>query len=603
MQVHPGYGFLSENAHFVDELEKRNVIFIGPPASAINAMGDKIMSKKIAKDAGVNIIPGFEGEVENAEEAMDIAKNIGYPLMIKASAGGGGKGMRIVWNDKELKEAFRDCAAEASSSFGDSRLLMERYIQTSRHIEIQVLADSEGNVIWLPERECSIQRRNQKVLEEAPSPFMDDMTRKQMGEQAVSLCKAVGYRSAGTVEFLVDDKKNFYFLEMNTRLQVEHPITEYITKLDLVEEMIHIAAGKTLRITQDRASQIHGWALEARIYAERPSKDFLPSTGTLSEYVEPVSPGDATVRCDSGVEEGSEISIYYDPMISKLVTFGDKRNEALDRMTTALDRYVIRGLDHNISFCRDLISLPAFRSGDINTDFIKDHFPDGWKGVSLSQDEFSTVVAICAMLSWCKSALARFSSDTYTDIEEQVSVKIRGFGVEENGQDYNVRILPCKENTATAASWECRIMIGETEMAVEVPVVGCVPSKIAIVKVNDKTEYMNIIKRSSCDLDIQYKGADLNIKVQTPLQSSLQRYMPEPIFVDKSKLVRTPMPAALVKILVKAGDTVSIGDEIAIVEAMKMRNVLHSEVDAIVKSVPVSEGDVLPMDGVIAEFQ
>lgn len=566
-------------------------------------MGDKIMSKKIAKDAGVNTIPGYEGEVETAEEATKIAKGIGYPLMIKASAGGGGKGMRIAWNDKELVEAFRDCAAEAASSFGDSRLLMERYIETSRHIEIQVLADAHGNVVWLPERECSVQRRNQKVLEEAPSPFIDEQTREKMGEQAVALCKAVGYRSAGTVEFLVDDDKNFYFLEMNTRLQVEHPITEYVTGFDLVEEMLHIAAGEPLRMTQERAREIRGWALEARIYAERPSKDFLPCTGTLTDYVEPVTPGDTTVRCDSGVEEGSEISIYYDPMVSKLVTHGPTRKDALDRMIVALDRYIIRGLEHNISFCRDLVNHPDFRSGNFNTDFIKNTFPEGWKGVKLSDDEYKRAAAICAMVSWSGNALAKFAVGADVSAHEDRIVSISTLGSDADAIKHTVTITPSASNAEKDSVWKSTISVGDTKMHIGMPVETCASSIMAVAEIDGENEYMNVLQRHPNGFDIQYRGAELHVRVQTPIQEDLQRFMPEPVVVDGLKLIRTPMPAALVKVMVSPGDKVSPGDEVAIVEAMKMRNVLKSGVEAVVKSVPAKEGDVLPMDGIIVEFE
>ena len=601
--VHPGYGFLSENASFVEELERAGVIFVGPPAKAITAMGDKIMSKQIAKEAGVNTIPGYQGEVATAEEAREIAKGIGYPLMIKASAGGGGKGMRIVWNDRELTDAFRDCAAEAASSFGDSRLLMERYIQTSRHIELQVLADAHGNCVWLPERECSVQRRNQKVLEEAPSPFMDDATREKMGEQAVRLCKLIGYRSAGTVEFLVDDEKNFYFLEMNTRLQVEHPITEYVSGFDLVEEMLHIAAGRPLRMTQERARQIHGWALEARIYAERPSKNFLPCTGTLTDYAEPVVEGDAGVRCDSGVEEGSEISIYYDPMVSKLVTHGPTREDALDRMVVALDRYVIRGLEHNIPFCRDLVNLPDFRSGDINTDFIKNNFPDGWTGASLSAEEEGTAAGICAMMRWTADALARAAAGADTRAPQRVVVTTTPLADGAEPTKHEVSIHPGPAAAPGGAAWTARVAVGGRELEIGLPVETCASTTMAVAEVDGAHEYVHILRTRPCGYDVQFRGAEMSVAVCTPEQDALHRYMPVPVVVDKSKLVRTPMPAALVKVLVKPGDRVSPGDEVAIVEAMKMRNVLRSDVEAVVKAVPAQEGDVLPMDGVIAEFE
>ncbi|XP_075774866.1 propionyl-CoA carboxylase alpha chain, mitochondrial isoform X2 [Pelodiscus sinensis] len=394
--VHPGYGFLSENKEFARRLASEGVTFIGPDTHAIQAMGDKIESKLLAKNAKVNTIPGFDGVVKDADEAVRIAREIGYPVMIKASAGGGGKGMRIAWDDEETREGFRFSSQEAASSFGDDRLLIEKFIDNPRHIEIQVLADNHGNALWLNERECSIQRRNQKVVEEAPSTFLDPETRRAMGEQAVALAKAVKYSSAGTVEFLVDAKKNFYFLEMNTRLQVEHPITECITGLDLVQEMIRVAKGYPLRHKQADIP-INGWAVECRVYAEDPYKSFgLPSIGRLSQYQEPLCV--SNVRVDSGIQEGSDISIYYDPMISKLITYGSDRTEALQRMEEALDNYVIRGVTHNIALLREVIIHPRFVQGDISTKFLPDVYPDGFKGHKLTDLEKRELLATATCL-------------------------------------------------------------------------------------------------------------------------------------------------------------------------------------------------------------
>ncbi|ERE90416.1 propionyl-CoA carboxylase alpha chain [Cricetulus griseus] len=394
--VHPGYGFLSENKEFARCLAAADVTFIGPDTHAIQAMGDKIESKLLAKRAKVNTIPGFDGVVKDADEAVRIAREIGYPVMIKASAGGGGKGMRIAWDDEETRDGFRFSSQEAASSFGDDRLLIEKFIDNPRHIEIQVLADKHGNALWLNERECSIQRRNQKVVEEAPSIFLDHETRRAMGEQAVALAKAVQYSSAGTVEFLVDSQKNFYFLEMNTRLQVEHPVTECITGLDLVQEMIRVAKGYPLRHKQVDIP-LSGWAVECRVYAEDPYKSFgLPSIGRLSQYQEPTHlPG---VRVDSGIQPGSDISIYYDPMISKLITYGSDRAEALERMEAALDNYVIRGVTHNIPLLREVIINTRFVKGDINTKFLSDVYPDGFKGHTLTQSERNQLLAIASSL-------------------------------------------------------------------------------------------------------------------------------------------------------------------------------------------------------------
>ncbi|XP_074048071.1 propionyl-CoA carboxylase alpha chain, mitochondrial isoform X3 [Macrotis lagotis] len=429
--VHPGYGFLSENKEFAKLLAAEGVTFIGPDTHAIQAMGDKIESKLLAKNAKVNTIPGFDGVVKDADEAVRIAREIGYPVMIKASAGGGGKGMRIAWEDEETRDGFRFSSQEAASSFGDDRLLIEKFIDNPRHIEIQVLADKHGNALWLNERECSIQRRNQKVVEEAPSTFLDPETRRAMGEQAVALARAVKYSSAGTVEFLVDSRKNFYFLEMNTRLQVEHPVTECITGLDLVQEMIRVAKGYPLRHKQADIP-INGWAIECRVYAEDPYKSFgLPSIGRLSQYEEPLYlPG---VRVDSGIQPGSDISIYYDPMISKLISYGSNRTEALQRMDAALDSYVIRGVTHNIALLREVINHKRFIEGDINTKFLSDVYPDGFKGHKLTQTEKQQLMAIASSL--------------------YVSFQLRAQRFEENSR---VPILK-----PTMANWNLSIKMGD----------------------------------------------------------------------------------------------------------------------------------------------
>eukprot|EP01111_Echinosteliopsis_oligospora_P004427 TRINITY_DN1713_c0_g1_i5.p1 TRINITY_DN1713_c0_g1~~TRINITY_DN1713_c0_g1_i5.p1 ORF type:complete len:638 (+),score=212.35 TRINITY_DN1713_c0_g1_i5:117-2030(+) len=410
--VHPGYGFLSENSKFVAALEKEGIAFIGPGSHAMHAMGDKIESKKIAKQAKVNVIPGFLGEVDEMDEVLKIAREIGYPVMVKASAGGGGKGMRIAWNDEDVKIGFRLSKQEAKSSFGDDRMLIEKYIDNGRHIEIQVLADGQGTALYFPERECSIQRRNQKVVEEAPSPFLDDATRKAMGEQAISLCNAVGYKSAGTVEFLVDSNKNFYFLEMNTRLQVEHPITEYITGVDLVEGMIRIAAGQKLKV-QQKDIKINGWAMESRVYAEDPYRNFLPSIGKLTKYKIPEGEG---VRVDGGVYEGGDISIYYDPLICKLVTHGNTRKQSIDRMKTALDSYIIRGVNHNVPFLRAVMENKRFLSGKINTKFIPEEFPQGFKGFEFSDQQKADAAALAGAIQ-----LATIKRDY--SVTDQISAK------------------------------------------------------------------------------------------------------------------------------------------------------------------------------------
>uniref|UniRef100_A0A670YW02 Propionyl-CoA carboxylase subunit alpha n=1 Tax=Pseudonaja textilis TaxID=8673 RepID=A0A670YW02_PSETE len=485
--VHPGYGFLSENKEFSKRLASEGVVFIGPDMHAIQAMGDKIESKLLAKNAKVNTIPGYDGVIKDADEAVRIAREIGYPVMIKASAGGGGKGMRVAWNDEEAREGFRFSSQEAASSFGDDRLLIEKFIDNPRHIEIQVLADKHDNALWLNERECSIQRRNQKVIEEAPSTFLDSRTRKAMGEQAVALARAVKYSSAGTVEFLVDSKKNFYFLEMNTRLQVEHPITECITGLDLVQEMIRVAKGYPLRHKQADIP-INGWAVECRVYAEDPYKSFgLPSVGRLSQYEEPLHV--PNVRVDSGIQQGSEISIYYDPMISKLITYGSNRNEALQRMEEALDNYVIRGVTHNIALLREVIKHPRFIQGDISTKFLPEVYTEGFKG--------------------------------------EGKHSLRNKYVEVNGR-------------------KCCVT-GEWNLA----------SAVLPLQVDD-------VHRT-----VQYK-----LRVLNELAAELSKYMPEKVTEDTTSIIRSPMPGAVVAVSIKPGDMVAEGQEICVIEAMKMQNSL-----------------------------
>uniref|UniRef100_A0A9J8CNF8 Propionyl-CoA carboxylase alpha chain, mitochondrial n=1 Tax=Cyprinus carpio carpio TaxID=630221 RepID=A0A9J8CNF8_CYPCA len=525
--VHPGYGFLSENKEFAKRLAAEGVTFIGPDTHAIQAMGDKIESKLIAKAAKVNTIPGFDGVVKDAEEAVKIAGEIGYPVMIKASAGGGGKGMRISWNDEETREGFRFSSQEAASSFGDDRLLIEKFIDNPRHIEIQVLADKHGNALWLNERECSIQRRNQKVVEEAPSTFLDPDTRRAMGEQAVSLAKAVKYSSAGTVEFLVDSQKNFYFLEMNTRLQVEHPITECITGLDLVHQMIRIAKGYKLQQKQSDIP-INGWAIESRVYAEDPYKSFgLPSIGRLSQYQEPLNL--PNVRVDSGIQEGSDISIYYDPMISKLVTYGKTREEALKKMEEALDNYVIRGVTHNIPLLREIIVHPRFVSGDISTKFLPEVYPDGFKGHMLTAGERRELLATAAAL--------------------YVAVEIDGEKVEVSGE----------WNLASALLSMC--------------------NRFSV----------------SC--------AQFKLRVLSKLAAYLSKHMPEKIPEDTSSILRSPMPGSVVAVSVKPGDNVAEGQEICVIEAMKMQNSMTAAKTAKVKSVHCKAGDTVGEGDLLVELE
>uniref|UniRef100_A0A673GH10 Propionyl-CoA carboxylase alpha chain, mitochondrial n=1 Tax=Sinocyclocheilus rhinocerous TaxID=307959 RepID=A0A673GH10_9TELE len=543
--VHPGYGFLSENKEFAKRLEAEGVTFIGPDTHAIQAMGDKIESKLIAKAAKVNTIPGFDGVVKDAEEAVKIAGEIGYPVMIKASAGGGGKGMRIAWNDEETREGFRFSSQEAASSFGDDRLLIEKFIDNPRHIEIQVLADKHGNALWLNERECSIQRRNQKVVEEAPSTFLDPDTRRAMGEQAVSLAKAVKYSSAGTVEFLVDTKKNFYFLEMNTRLQVEHPITECITGLDLVQQMILIAKGYKLQQKQSDIP-INGWAIESRVYAEDPYKSFgLPSIGRLSQYQEPLDL--PNVRVDSGIQEGSDISIYYDPMISKLVTYGKTREEALKKMEEALDNYVIRGVTHNIPLLREIIVHPRFVSGDISTKFLPEVYPDGFKGHMLTAGERRELLATAAAL--------------------YVAVEIDGEKVEVSGE------------------WN-------------------LASALLPITINGKHRNLQCLLRTAAgEITLQYLGTSFKLRVLSKLAAYLRKHMPEKIPEDTSSILRSPMPGSVVAVSVKPGDNVAEGQEICVIEAMKMQNSMTAAKTAKVKSVHCKAGDTVGEGDLLVELE
>ncbi|KAG8586445.1 hypothetical protein GDO81_005378 [Engystomops pustulosus] len=586
--VHPGYGFLSENKEFARRLAADNVTFIGPDTHAIQAMGDKIESKLLAKNAKVNTIPGFDGVVKDADEAVRIAREIGYPVMIKASAGGGGKGMRIAWDDEETREGFRFSSQEAASSFGDDRLLIEKFIDNPRHIEIQVLADKHGNALWLNERECSIQRRNQKVVEEAPSTFLDSETRRAMGEQAVSLAKAVKYSSAGTVEFLVDSKKNFYFLEMNTRLQVEHPITECITGLDLVEEMIRVAKGYSLRHKQADIP-INGWAVECRVYAEDPYKSFgLPSIGRLSQYSEPHHlPG---VRVDSGIKEGSDISIYYDPMISKLVTHGSNRSKALKRMEDALDNYVIRGVTHNIPLLREVITHPRFISGDITTKFLPEVYPDGFKGHSLTSQERNDLLVIAASLYVAFQARSHhFLNNSRVPVAKN-DVKSWDLSVFVDGTNHSVVVTKLKDHFSVEVDG-AKVNVS-SEWNLSAPLMS--------VSIGDTQKTIQCLGRDAAgNISIQFLGTVYKLQVLTKHAAELSKYMPEKVEEDTSSILRSPMPGTVVAVSVKPGDMVSEGQEICVIEAMKMQNSMTAAKTAKVTSVhckpgeTVGEGDLL----------
>ncbi|KAJ1662719.1 hypothetical protein IW140_005247 [Coemansia sp. RSA 1813] len=610
--VHPGYGFLSENASFVKRLDEAGVAFIGPREYAMAAMGDKIQSKIIAKEAGVNTIPGYDGVVRDAEHAVEIAEDIGYPVMLKASAGGGGKGMRIARTAQEVHEGFKLASDEAQSSFGDKRILVERFIEEPRHIEIQIIADGHGNVLWLPERECSIQRRNQKVIEEAPSTHLDPDTRRRMGEQAVALAQNVGYNSAGTVEFLVDKHRNFFFLEMNTRLQVEHPITEYITGLDLVEQMIRSAAGLPLAIKQADVA-INGWAIESRVYAEDP-EHYLPSIGTLSRYQEPVSwrqQGD--VRCDSGITEGSEISMYYDPMICKLSTHGATRADAIATMNHALDRYLIKGVTHNIPLLRDVVSSPDFASGRTSTGFLAEHYPQGFKGHRLTEQSVVKLASISGALALIRQARENSSSTsdaravvageyvvllphlqedgTVDKLEATVSVAVdpESNGIALDGS--NVFYI----NTTLAGSGGATVSLAPTiKWAVDQPFV-----EIA----DDESTVIQFLDPLPLGFRVQFMGTKFDIDVLSPRQRELMRFMKEKETLDTSKLVLAPMPGTIVSVAVKPGDTVAEGAEVAVVEAMKMQNVLRAPKAGTIKAVHVTQGSTVGGDDILIELE
>ena len=590
--VHPGYGFLSENMHFAAELEMAGVVFIGPPSPAIEAMGDKITSKKIAKEAGVSTVPGYMGLIADAEEAVKISREVGYPVMIKASAGGGGKGMRIAWNDDEAREGFQSSKNEAAASFGDDRIFIEKFVTQPRHIEIQVLADKHGNTLYLNERECSIQRRNQKVIEEAPSSFLDAATRKAMGEQACALARAVGYTSAGTVEFIVDAQRNFYFLEMNTRLQVEHPVTELITGIDIVEQMIRVANGEKLPFTQADV-KINGWAMESRLYAEDPYRKFLPSIGRLTRYRPPVegpTPTGGIVRNDTGVYEGGEISMYYDPMIAKLCTWGPTRDAAIEEMRLALDTFEVEGIGHNLPFCAAVMDHPRFESGDISTAFIAEEYPDGFLGTTLAPDLMRRVAAAAAAMNRVAEIRRTRISGTMDNHRRKVG---DDWVVALNGDTFAVKI---------AADPEGSTVTFEDGTAHRVTSDWTPGLHLAHVLVDGKPLVMKVAK-IPMGFRLRLRGADLKCHIQTPRQAELAALMPEKLPPDTSRFLLCPMPGLVVKIAVEVGQEVQEGQALATVEAMKMENILKAERTAVVKAIRTSAGQSLKVDDVIMEFE
>ena len=588
--VHPGYGFLSENAKFAEALEAEGVAFIGPTKGAIEAMGDKITSKKIAQDAKVSTVPGYMGLIKDTDEAVKISNDIGYPVMIKASAGGGGKGMRIAWNDQEAREGFQSSKNEAANSFGDDRIFIEKFVTQPRHIEIQVLCDSHGNGIFLHERECSIQRRNQKVIEEAPSPFLDEATRKAMGDQSVALAKAVGYTSAGTVEFIVDGDKNFYFLEMNTRLQVEHPVTELITGVDLVEQMIRVANGEELQIKQ-KDLKINGWAMESRLYAEDPYRNFLPSIGRLTRYRPPAEGKTANgiVRNDTGVYEGGEISMYYDPMIAKLCTWGPNRATAIEEMRLALDGFEVEGIGHNLPFLAAVYDHEKFTSGNMTTAFIEEEYPDGFDGVELPEDDLKRIAA-------ATSAMHRVAEIRRTRVTGRMSNHERHVG-----SDWVVTLQGQAFETAIGADKDgATVAIGDDTFRVES---DWTPGKPLARLDVDGSPLVLKVEKISGGFRVRYRGVDLKVHVRSPRQAQLAKLMPEKLPPDTSKMLLCPMPGLIVNVDVEVGQEVEEGQALCTVEAMKMENILRAERKGTVSKVNAAAGDSLAVDDIIMEFE
>ena len=589
--IHPGYGFLSENSKFADALSKEKIAFIGPPKGAIESMGDKITSKKIAQEAGVSTVPGYMGLINSEDEAVKISKEIGYPVMIKASAGGGGKGMRIAWNDQDVKEGFQSSKNEAASSFGDDRIFIEKFVTQPRHIEIQVLADSHGNCIYLNERECSIQRRNQKVVEEAPSPFLDEETRRKMGEQACALARAVGYESAGTVEFIVDNKKNFYFLEMNTRLQVEHPVTELITGIDLVEQMIRVANKEKLKLSQSDVT-INGWAIENRLYAEDPYRNFLPSIGRLTRYRPPeeFESADYVIRNDTGVFEGGEISMYYDPMIAKLCTWAPTREKAIGQMREALDSFEVEGIGHNLPFLSAVMDHARFVKGDITTAFIEEEYPDGFVGVDLEEEELKRIAASCA-------AMNRVAEIRRTKISGRMDNHERRVGdnwiVTLQNKKYELKIVADQLGSTVQFTNGDKIRVEGR----------WTPGDQLAKMLVDETRLTMKVGKITGGFRIRNRGADLKVLVRSKMQSELADHMIEKIPPDTSKILMCPMPGLIVKIDVQVGEEVQEGQALCTVEAMKMENILRADRKAKVKKVNVKAGDSLAVDETIMEFE
>ena len=606
--VHPGYGFLSENEQFARRVEEQGIVFIGPKHASIAAMGDKIASKALAAKAQVNTIPGHNAAIETPEAAVKIAHGIGYPVMIKASAGGGGKGLRVAYNDKEAAEGFASCRIEARNSFGDDRVFIEKFVVEPRHIEIQVLGDAHGNCLYLWERECSIQRRHQKVIEEAPSPFLDDKTRQAMGEQAVALAKAVNYQSAGTVEFVVGKDKSFYFLEMNTRLQVEHPVTECITGLDLVEQMIRISAGEPLAFTQSQIKR-SGWAMECRINAEDPFRQFLPSTGRLIKYQPPVQNMEASlpvpegggVRVDSGVYEGGEIPMFYDSMIAKLITYGRDRQDAIMKMREALNAFVIRGIHSNIPFQSALLAHPRFVAGDFNTGFIAEHFPKGFSAAAVSPADPDFLLALAAAAHWRYAQRSLLISGQLPG-HEPVAARSYVIVQTDSAGKQSTTAIDMHESAQAAGATTLMLQVSVAGRAHRVRLDGTLRD-IAVHGEYDAQPFCAQIERIGLDYVVTQGGTALRARVLTPRAGQLSALMPFKAPADLSKFLLSPMPGLLVDVAVKVGQSVRAGERLAAIEAMKMENVLLAAQDCVVAQVAASQGDSLAVDQVILRFQ
>lgn len=587
--VHPGYGFLSEKPAFAAAVKAAGAVFIGPPSTAIAAMGDKIESKKLAQKAGVTTVPGYLGTITDEAQALRIAKEIGYPVIVKASAGGGGKGMRIAWNEQQLSEGLRLARSEAKNSFADDRVFLEKYIQQPRHIEIQILADQHGKTLYLGERECSIQRRHQKVIEECPSPFLDEKTRRMMGEQAVGLAKAVGYQSAGTVEFVVDPQRNFYFLEMNTRLQVEHPVTELVLGLDLVEWMIRIAHGEKIPFTQQDI-RMKGWAIEARFYAEDPQRGFLPSIGRLTHYLQP--PTNKNIRVDSGVDEGSEISVYYDPMIAKVCSYGDTRTEAAYHLRQALDRFVVRGISHNALFLSNVLGKQKFIEGKLSTAFIQEEFPEGFHVPSHPVSMLPALTALASVLYYLQ--------------ECHIDPSLSQFGILSDTDDIRLVVFQAKQQLPVTinrshTSKDYQITINQQMYSISLDLSDT--KLLLMASINQQPVVVQVEYLGNNGYRLSSQGAQTDFHVYLPHIANLMQWMPERKLADRSKMLSSPMPGMLTSLTVKEGEEVKIGQELLVLEAMKMENIIRAERNGKIKKIHAKAGETLAVDQMILEFE